>query len=172
MVDQVAGEWTLVPESPRDIEALREKCRRLVRRKATMAAGMAAIPVPGVDIVSDVGMFAKLVEEVNRTFGLTEEQVERLSPQYRVIAYKAAAGVGGMLVGKLVTRQLVLGLLKRVGMKMAAKQASKVVPFAGQITAAAIGFTVFRRMGYEHVDACAAVARELLLAKSKGAPAA
>lgn len=165
-MQQNQGEWTLVPDSQRDVDALREKCRALVRRKAALAAGMAAIPVPGMDVVSDVTLFARLVTDVNRSFGLTEGQVERLHPRLRVIAYQAAAGVGGVLVGKIVTRQLVLGLLKRVGMKLAVKQASKVVPLAGQITAAAIGFTVFRKLGYEHVDACAATARELLLARA------
>lgn len=162
-----AGEWTLVPDTPRDIEALREKARALVRRKATYAAGMAAIPIPGVDIATDIGMFAKLVDEINQSFGLTEEQIAKLDPSYRVIAYEAAMGAGGMMVGRAITKRLVTAVLKRVAAKLAAKQAAKIVPLAGQITAAAIGFTVFRKMGYQHVDACAKVAQELLAAKAK-----
>lgn len=167
MVEQAtAGEWTLVPGTPGEIDALADKCRALVRRKATMAAGMAAIPIPGVDIVSDMSMFAKVVDEINRSFGLTEEQVSRLDPSFRVIAYQAALGVGGMMVGKTVTRRLLTAVFRRIATKVVAKQAAKVVPFAGQLTAAAIGFTAFRKLGNQHVDACAKVARELLNARN------
>lgn len=163
----MAGEWTLVPDTPRDIAALREQCRALVRRKAALAAGMAAIPIPGVDVVSDVSMFAKLVDQINHTFGLTEEQVSRLDPSFRAIAYQAALGAGGMMVGKTVTRRLLTAVFKRIATKVMAKQAAKVVPLAGQLTAAAIGFAAFRKLGYQHIDACAKVAQDLLDAKAK-----
>ena len=157
--------WELLPSSSRDIAEVRERCRRLVRRRAVLAAGVSAVPIPGVDIVSDMKLFTQLIDEVNTAFGLTAEQVERLQPQYRMIAYEAAVSVGGMLVGKLVTRDLVFKLLAKSGKKLVAKQASKVVPLAGQVASAAIGFFAFRQIGYQHVDACAKVVEELLKAK-------
>ena len=42
---------------------------------------------------------------------------------------------------------------------------AKVVPIAGQVASAAIGFALFRKMGYQHVEACANVARELQKAR-------
>lgn len=151
----------LVPVSGPAIDAARERCREMVRQRALVSAGVAAVPLPGVDILSDLTTFTVLVEEVNREFGLSEQQIERLHPRLRVLAYQAAASVGGMLVGKLVTRNLVLQLFKRAGIRIAAKTAAKVVPIAGQVASAAIGFALFRRMGYQHVEACAQVAREL-----------
>lgn len=157
------------PGSAAAIALVRERCRRLVRRRAMVSAGVSAVPIPGLDVVSDLGMFARLIEEVNREFGLTHEQVERLHPKFKLIAYEAAVGVGGMMVGKLITRELMLQLLKRAGVKAAARQASKLVPLAGQLVSAAIGFVAFRQIGYQHVDACAVVARELLVARPGGA---
>ncbi|QGZ43148.1 hypothetical protein GO485_16665 [Pseudoduganella flava] len=154
-----------MPSSERDIADVRERCRRLVRKRATWAAGVAAVPLPGIDIVSDLKMFTDLIDEVNTAFGLTAEQIERLQPKFRMIAYEAAVSVGGMLVGKLVTRDLVIKLMAKSGKKMVAKQASKIVPLAGQVASAAIGFFAFRQIGYQHVEACAKVARELLAAK-------
>jgi uncharacterized protein (DUF697 family) len=165
MTEQRIGDWTLVPDSERDIEQVRQQCRALVRRRAAVSAGVAAIPVPGLDVVSDLSMFARLIEEVNSAFGLTHEQVERLHPKFKLIAYQAAVGVGGMMVGRLITREVVLHLLKRSGMKLAVRQVSKLVPIAGQLASAAIGFAAFRQIGYHHVDACAKVAAELLLAR-------
>jgi len=163
--DVVAAEPPLEPVSGAQIEVVRERCREIVRKRALVSAGVAAVPLPGVDVLSDLTTFTVLVEEVNREFGLSQQQIERLHPRLRVLAYQAAASVGGMLVGKLVTRKLVLALFKRAGLKIAAKTVTKVVPIAGQVASAAIGFALFRKMGYQHVEACAKVARELQKAR-------
>ena len=160
-------DWTLIPGSQKEIEQVRERCRRLVRRRAVISAGMSAIPIPGVDVVSDLGLFTVLINDVNLEFGLTPQQIERLQPKFRLIAYEAAVGMGGMMVGKLITRELIVQVLKRTGLKSVARQASKFVPLAGQIVSAAIGFAVFRQIGYQHVEACAVVAQELLVARPK-----
>ena len=159
--------WELLPYSSDNIAEVRERCRRLVRRRAALAAGISAVPIPGVDIVTDMKMFTELIEEVNAAFGLTPAQIERLQPKYRMIAYEAAVSVGGMMVGKLITRDLLFKLLAKSGKKMVAKQASKIVPLAGHVASAAIGFFAFRQIGYQHVDACAKVVEELLAAKRR-----
>lgn len=160
----VTSDWTLVPSTPADIAAVRERCRRLVRRRAVISAGVGAIPLPGIDVMSDLSLFTLLINDINREFGLTPQQIERLQPRLRLIAYEAAVGIGGMMVGKLITRELVLAVFKRSGMKMLTKSASRVVPIIGQLASAAIGFGVFRSMGYQHVDACVAVATEVAAA--------
>lgn len=155
------GELALLPVSSEDIERVRERCRALVRKRAAISAGVAAIPLPGIDMVADLSSFATMVEDINRAFGLTPVQIERLQPHMRVAAYDAVGALGGMLVGKLVTRELVIKLLQKSGARLAAKSAAKVVPLAGQIASAAIGFALFRQMGYQHVEACARVARDV-----------
>lgn len=152
---------TLLPVTGPDIEHQRERCRALVRKRAAISAGVAAVPLPGVDVVADLGSFASMVEDINRAFGLTPEQIEKLQPRMRIATYEAIGALGGMLVGKLVTRELVIKLLRRSGAKLAAKSAAKIVPLAGQIASAAIGFALFRQMGYQHVEACVRVAREV-----------
>jgi uncharacterized protein (DUF697 family) len=166
MGKNVTLELPLVVNTEREVAFMREKCRSLVRRRAAIAAGVGAVPIPGVEVVSDVSLFATMVDDINKSFGLTEAQIERLQPKYRMLAYKAAATAGGALVGKLITKEVVLALLKKAGLKMATRSASKFVPIAGQIASAAIGFAVFRKMGYQHVDACAKVAQELVAAKT------
>ncbi|SDG92714.1 MULTISPECIES: hypothetical protein [unclassified Duganella] len=163
--------WTLLPASQSDISIVRERCRQLVRRRAMVSAGMAAVPVPGLDIVSDLRLFSLLIDDINQEFGLSEQQIERLQPKFRLIAYEAAIGVGGMLVGKLVTREVVKQVLRKTGFKTVAQQASKLVPLAGQLASAGIGFYAFRQIGYQHVDACARVAQELLAAGVHRQPA-
>lgn len=150
-----------MPVSGAEIEGARERCLRMVKKRAAISAGVAVVPVPGMDVLSDLTTFAVLVEEVNKEFGLTQKQIEKLHPRLRVIAYQAAASVGGMLVGKFVTRGLVLRLFRRSGGRIAAKTTAKMVPLAGQLAAAGISFVLFKKMGEQHVEACAQVAREL-----------
>lgn len=157
-----------VPVSGAAIETTRNHCLALVRKRAAMSAAVAAVPVPGLDLLADITGFAALVDEVNAEFGLTQKQIERLHPRLRVIAYKAAASVGGMLVGKLVTRGAVARLFKVVAGRMAVKTTAKVVPLAGQIASAAIGYTLFKRMGAQHVEACVKVVQELERAAAEG----
>jgi uncharacterized protein (DUF697 family) len=155
-------EPVLLPASGDDIERVRERCRRLVKKRATIAAGVAAVPLPGVDLLSDLANFTLLVEEINREFGLTPAQIERLHPRLRVMTYEAATAIGSRLVGRLVTREVVLQLFKKSGLKLAAKTAAKVVPLAGQVASAAIGFALFRQMGNQHVEACVKVAQQVV----------
>jgi uncharacterized protein (DUF697 family) len=156
--------WKLVPGTAGDIDVTRDRCRQLVRRRAMVSAGVAAVPIPGLDVISDMRLFASLIEDINQEFGLSEEQIERMHPKFRMIAYQAAVGLGSMLVGKVVTRELVMHLLRRAGLKTAARQATKFVPLAGQLASAGIGFFAFRQIGYQHVEACAKVAQELVTA--------
>lgn len=164
----VAAPADRVPVSGAAIETTRIQCLALVKKRAAMSAAVAAVPVPGLDLLADITGFAALVDQINAEFGLTQKQIERLHPRLRVIAYKAAASVGGMLVGKLVTRGAVARLFRVVAGRMAVKTTAKMVPLAGQIASAAIGYTLFKRMGAQHVEACVKVVQELERAESAG----
>lgn len=150
-----------VPVSGAEIDTTHARCMALVKKRAAISAAVAAVPVPGLDVLADITGFAKLVDEINAEFGLTQQQIERLNPRLRVIAYKAAASVGGMLVGKLVTRGVVARMFRRMAGRMTVKTTAKMVPLAGQIASAAIGYALFKKMGEQHVEACVRVVREL-----------
>ena len=118
--------WVLVPDTPSQIEQVTKQCRRLVTKRALMAAGVAAIPLPGIDWVTDIGVLMKLIPEINAAFGLTPEQVERLAPDRQVVVYKAISAGGGMLVGRLVTRELVIKVLKMIGVRLTTQTSREV----------------------------------------------
>jgi len=157
------SDWVLVPETPTDIEAVARLCRRLATKRALMAAGIAMVPVPGLDWITDVGVLMKLIPEINAAFGLTPEQVERLSPDRRVVVYKAVSAGGSLLVGKLVTRDLLLRMLRMVGVRLTTQQAAKYVPVAGQAISAALTFSALKFVCEQHIRQCMAVARQLQL---------
>ncbi len=156
-----SDDWVLVPTGEREIEAVAERCRRLVTKRALVAAGIAAVPIPGIDWVTDVGTLVKLLPEINAEFGLSAEQVERLAPDRRVVVFKAISVGGGVLVGRVVTRDVVLRLVKMVGVRLTTKQAAKVVPIAGQAVSAALTFSALKIVCEQHIRQCADIARQL-----------
>ena len=165
------AEWVVVPDTPAEIEAVVKQCRRLVTKRAVVAAGVSMVPIPGVDWVTDVAVLMKLIPEINRAFGLTPEQIERLAPDRRVVVYKAISAGSGMLVGRLVSRELIMKLLKLVGVRLTTQQAAKYVPIAGQAVSAALTFSSLKFVAEQHIQQCVAVSRQLMLPAPAGAPA-
>ncbi len=157
------AQWVVVPDTPEDIAAVAQQCRRLVTKRALFAAGVAAVPVPGIDWLTDVGVLLKLIPEINEKFGLTPAQIERLAPDRQVVVFKAISAGGSVLVGRLVTRDLVLAALKIVGVRLTTQQAAKVVPIAGQALSAALTFSALKYVCEQHIRQCIAVSRQLAL---------
>jgi uncharacterized protein (DUF697 family) len=156
--------WVVVPGTEREIDAVVRHCRRMVSRRAAVAAGVAAVPIPGIDWLTDVAVLMKLIPDINHAFGLTPEQVERLSPDRRIVVYKAISAGGGMLVGKLVTREVVTQALRFVGVRLTTQQAAKFVPIAGQAVSAALTYSSLRYVCEQHIRQCVAVSKQLVLA--------
>jgi len=146
------------------IDAIAQRCRLRVKQRALLAAGVAMVPVPGLDWLTDVGVLVKLLPEINQAFGLSPEQIERMAPERRLVVYKAISTGGGLLVGRLVTRELVLGVIKLVGVRLSTQQAAKFVPIAGQALSAALTFGALRYVCEQHIRQCIAVRRQLALA--------
>ncbi len=160
------NEWLLVPDTPQQIDEVARQCRRLVNRRALVAAGVSVVPLPGLDWIADVGTLLKLIPDINRAFGLTPQQVERLAPDRRVMVYKAISAGGSVLVGKLITRGLVLRVLRMVGVRLSAQQVVKFVPIAGQVVSAALTFTALRYVCEQHIAQCIDVSHRLNNSKS------
>jgi uncharacterized protein (DUF697 family) len=158
----IPADWVVVPDTPEQIQAVVRQCRRFVTKRALVAAGVAVVPIPGVDWVTDVAVLMKLIPEINRAFGLTPEQVERLAPDRRLVVYRAISAGGGLLVGRLVTRDVIIRLVKLVGVRLTTQQAAKYVPIAGQAVSAALTFSSLKFVCEQHIQQCVAVAGELL----------
>ena len=157
------GAWMVVPGTQRELDAVIHHCRRMVSRRALMAAGVAVVPIPGIDWLTDVAVLMKLIPDINHAFGLTAGQVERLSPDRRVVVYKAVSAGGSMLLGKLVTREVVIQALKLVGVRLSTQQAAKFVPIAGQALSAALTYSSLRYVCEQHIQQCIAVSKQVLL---------
>lgn len=152
----------LLAATRREIAQIAAECRKLVTRRALISAGASVVPLPGVDVAVDITLLIRMLEQVNQRFGLTLGQIEQLAPQRRLFAYRAAMAVGSALIGRIVTRELVIKLLKTMGVRLTARQAAKYVPFAGQAVAASLSFAALKALGDRHIEDCVQVAETLI----------
>lgn len=141
-----------------ELKAIRAECQRRVKKTAWASAGAAAVPVPLLDVVVDVGLLMKLIPEINQAFGLQPEQIEAMSDETRLQVWKRRAERGSELIGIVVTRELIKRSVQGLGTRLVARQVTKFIPLGGQIVAATIGYWVMRRMAMTHVDDCFEVA--------------
>ena len=161
-----AGELLRPPRDARELDAVVRRCRKMVTGRALASAGAVLVPLPGLDLAADVALLTQLIPAVNREFGLTPDQIERLSPRAKVLVYRAIVAFGGAMVGRVVTRDLILRALAAVGMRVTTKTAARLVPIAGQAVAAGLSFTAMRLVGTSHIRDCRRVV-EMVLAEQR-----
>ena len=142
------------------LEAAVKRSRKLLNKRALVAAAASAVPVPGLDWAVDAAMLSKLIPEINKEFGLSPAQLDKLDPKKRDQVQKAVAMVGSVLIGKLISRDLVIKAATKIGVRLTTKQLAKYVPFAGQIVSAAVGYAAIRYFGEEHMKDCIRVAQQ------------
>jgi uncharacterized protein (DUF697 family) len=139
------------------------RSRKMLNRRALVAAAVSAVPVPGLDWAVDAALLSKLLPKINQEFGLSAQQLDKLDPTQRERVQKAVALVGSVLVGKFITRDLVIKAAKMVGMRLSAAQVAKFVPLAGQAVSAIMGYAAIRYLGEEHIKDCVRVAQQAQL---------
>jgi len=134
------------------------ECRQLLHRRSLISAVASTVPVPGLDWAVDAAVLSRLVPQINARFGLTPDQIRHLGPRKREHLQKAINGVGSLLIGKTITRELILRAAKVIGLRLTIKQAAKYVPLAGQAVAALVGYSAVRYLGEQHLKECVQVA--------------
>lgn len=144
-----------------DLDSIRRECQALVRRRALLAASVSFVPLPGVDFITDVAVLLNLLPEINARFGLTEGQVERLSPARKAVAYQLMVGAGGLLARRITATRLLGTVLRRVGPRLGVMEATRLVPLVGQGIAAVIAYVALNHLAGKHIDQCAELARQV-----------
>jgi uncharacterized protein (DUF697 family) len=153
-------DWTEAPENS-PIESLRKECRAMARRRAALAAATSLIPIPGIDLATDLALLTRLINRINEHFGLSEAQIGSLSKQRQAIVYRLLAGAGGTLAARLTTPVLVGRIVRMVGLRLTTMQAARLVPIAGQVVAAGIGYWSVNTVAMRHIAHCERIDGEL-----------
>lgn len=154
----MATSLELAAGDPALLAAVR-RARGLLNRRALAGAAAGVVPIPGVEWLVDAALLSRLIPAISGEFGLSAEQLERLPQRKREQVEKAVSVVGSMVIGKFVTRDLVIRMAAALGRRMSLRQASKYVPLAGQAISALIGYTAIRYLGEQHIRDCVEVCK-------------
>lgn len=138
----------------KELERIRDDCKSMVTKRSFASAAAAAVPVPGADVAVDISLLMEMIPAINRQFGLTPEQIEQLDPRTKAQLTVIITSIGTSLVGRYVTKEAVLVVLKKVGVRVATKSVAKYIPIIGTAVATSVSFTAMKWMGNSHVDDC------------------
>lgn len=152
----------MIPATLEQLEQVRKECRTMVKKRASASAGATLVPLPGTDVLADVGMLMQLLPAINDKFGLSQKQLDGMDPETKSMIYGFVMSIGSKVIGRLVTKELVVQVLKRVGVRVATKSVAKFVPFAGQGLAAVLSFTAMRYVGNKHIEDCYEVVKRMI----------
>ena len=126
----------------------------MVTRRSLAAAGAAVVPIPGADLIADIGLLANLLPAISEAFELDHDSIEKLDPDVAQRVLVVAASLGNNVIGRMVTKRLAVTLLRRFGMRIAAGSVARYVPVVGSGIAASISFGAMKLAGNAHVEDC------------------
>ena len=152
----------MIPQTLEELDRIRDQCKSMVNKRATTSAATAVVPLPGLDIGADLAIMMELLPAINRKFGLSPEQIDQLDGDMKGRILVVISSVGSKLVGKVITKEILTLLLKKVGMRITVKQVAKFVPFVGQAVSAGISFGAMKYLGNSHIDECYDVCRKFM----------
>lgn len=125
---------TKLKEIPPDEQAILDciaRTKKFVTQRALVTAGASAIPIPGINVTVDVTMLISILNFINQEFGLTPQQIQHLSTDKQVQLFQLITVTGSAWAGKLITKSLVLAVLKKLSIQLTAAQAAKMAADSG-----------------------------------------
>jgi uncharacterized protein (DUF697 family) len=156
------GGIKVIPKSISELDRIKEECKSMVNKRASASAAAAVVPVPGVDVGADVAIMMELLPAINRKFGLSPEQIDQLDAAVKGQILVIISSLGSKLVGKFITKEAVVLLLKKIGTRVAVKSVTKFIPFVGQAVSAGISFGAMKYLGNSHIDECYEVCKRII----------
>lgn len=138
----------------------RKLSEKIVSRFSALAAANGLNPIPGLDIGVDIGIMLKMSKEVQNIYGLSAEQQEY---NMQLLDKKSAKFIATKVLqytSRYGGREAIMLLLKKLSTTIAAKTASKWIPFVGQAIAAGIGFKMTSWIGDDMINDAEKIAQE------------
>lgn len=144
-----------------NLEQVKQECLAMVKNRAKISAGVAVIPIPFVDVAIDASMLTMLLPEISERFGLLEDRVAAIDLESRAVHWGALKDRTVDFAGLMATRGIVKKTIQGFGGRIAAKQVTKFIPLGGQLVAATMGYTIFKKIANDHIEECYKLAKSI-----------
>lgn len=147
--------------SAQDLDAIRQDCLRLVRRKARWSGLASIIPLPLFDIAAEARLLSRLLPEITSRFGLSPEKIRQMPTAQREQVHwhmrHRRPGFFGLVATRMLLRRSLQGQLGR----LLTTQLAKFIPGAGSLVAGVMGYQVLQRIAEQYTDDCYEVGRAI-----------
>lgn len=145
-----------------ELDRIKDECKRLVNKRATISGIAAAIPLPAVEIGTDLAFMMELIHKINQKFGLTKEQINELDQDTKQLLMSLSISASTELTGRFMKKDVIGLYLKNNGMKRISKLSIKWVPLLGQLATASISYSTLRYLGNSHIEECYELSRRMI----------
>ena len=153
----------MFPGNTEELENIRKECLRMSNRRALLSAAASVVPIPFTDIATDVVLLRNIMPRITERFGLSKEQVDGYDPQLAIFIYDAAKKLGTNVIGKYLTKELIVQILRKMGIRrLTTNQVARYVPIIGQAVSAGLSYTAMRLIIRSHINECHRVARTVM----------
>ena len=144
-----------------ELDRIRHECLSMVKKRAAVSAAAAALPLPGIDVATDVSLLLELIPAITERFGLSQKNIEHLPPEQQALIYSMVKKLGNMMIGRVLTQELLLVVLRKVGARVGLVQVARLVPLLGQAAAMGLSYSAMVYLGRTHIEHCYQIARRL-----------
>jgi hypothetical protein len=153
----------MFPGNTEELENIKKECLRMSNRRALLSAAASVVPIPLTDIATDVVLLRNIIPRITERFGLSKEQVDGYDPQLAIFIYDAAKKLGTNVIGKYLTKELIVQILRKIGIRrLTTNQVARYVPIIGQAVSAGLSYTAMKLIIRSHINECHRVARTVM----------
>lgn len=133
------------------IEERADEARDLVKSKAASSALAAALPIPLLDVGTDMKLLNEITGEIEEIFGITHDEVAKYSDDMKTRAAVMLSSVGG----ELVARKTIGYAVNKIGKKNRKENGTfGVIPIVTQGSTAIISYFLMKKLGNDHIEKC------------------
>ncbi|MEI7832475.1 MAG: hypothetical protein WCJ56_04685 [bacterium] len=150
-------------KSIEELENIKKHCKHMTTRRSLISATAAAVPIPLLDIGTDFSILMEMIPAINRKFGLTTEQIEELDTETKRVLFVTIKDLGAKLAGRVLTKELIIEILKKVGIRISVKTTAKYIPLVGAGVAAIVSYGAMKWIGNHHIEDCYQVVKRVLV---------
>lgn len=155
----------MLPQNIHELERIRRQCKTIVTKRSVISGAASLIPVPGTDIAVDIALLTHLIKTINKKFGLTEEQMSKYDTWTQMLLFDVMKKTGAQIVGKAITKELIVALIKKMGFRITIRQLAKYIPIVGQTASVAISVSAVLYVGNNHIRECHRIVKNTIFAK-------
>ena len=144
-----------------EIDKVASECRKSIRKFALGSGIASAAPLPGADLAAGRG--AAMLEEILKRFQLRQTDIGMLEIEAKAVLLRTVKNHGCRLVGKTITRGLLIRIAAGSAWSAALRRFGKYAPLIGQAISAGIGYAAMSALGNMAINECVKVRKSIAL---------